>query len=87
MQNIDKKNIVIITDRKQVDIDGVECVTTLDDDHLFLETIQGPIVIEGTELKLENLDKINGRAIVVGKISSVIYVEKRNKNKGRMLFK
>lgn len=85
MQNIDKKHTVIITDRKQVDIDGVECVSTLDDDHLFLETAQGPIVIEGTDLKLENLEKANGKVMVVGKISAVIYVEKKNKNKGRML--
>ena len=86
MQNIDKKHTVLITDRKQVEIDGVECVSSLDDDHISMETTKGRIIVEGTDLKLENLEKANGNVIVIGNISSVLYVEKKNKNKGRMLF-
>ena len=86
MQNIDKKHTVLITDRKQVEIDGAECVSSLDDDHISMETTNGRIVVEGTDLKLENLEKTKGNVIIVGNISSVLYVEKRNKNKGRTLF-
>ena len=86
MQNIDKKHTVIITDRKQVDVDGVDCVSALDEDHILLETKDGQMVIEGADLKLENLEKSNGSVKVVGSVISVAYIEKKHKNKGRTLF-
>ena len=45
MQNIDKKQTVVITDRKQVEIDGAECVLALDEDHISLDTSLGKIVV------------------------------------------
>ena len=87
MQNVDKKHSVIITDRKQVDIDAVECVTSFDEESISLDTNNGTVVVEGGDLRLENLEKAKGTVTVIGNVSGVFYVEKRVKNKGRKFFK
>ena len=81
--NTEAQQRIIVTDRKQVDIEGVECITLLDNRQIAMDTRRGAIVIEGNDLRLENLEKTKGVLRVLGDILGVFYVEKRKKNKSR----
>jgi sporulation protein YabP len=83
MQNGEKKQNIIITDRQRAEISGVKFITLLDEERILLDTEMGDLMIEGKELKLENLEKNNGAVTLFGKIDGVFYIEKRRKNKGR----
>lgn len=83
MQNTENKQKIVITDRRQVDVEGVSFVTLVDEQQICIDTVKGALVVEGTDLKLENLEKAKGTVVVLGEIQGVYYVEKRHKNKGR----
>lgn len=86
MQNIENKQQVLIKDRSAVEIDGVKSVRRFDEQSILLDTGCGKMVVDGSELRIESLDKINGRIEITGKVMGVIYVDFKEKRKGRGLF-
>ena len=83
MQNSDTRQTMRIYERKQIEIECVEGILALDEDGAVLDTTVGTIAVEGLSLKIENFDKQSKSVSLVGEISGVYYVEKRNKRKGR----
>lgn len=79
-QNIDQ--VIMINGRKTVCIDKVLHIIFFDDQTLSVDTECGRIVVEGEELKVESLDKENGKIILNGIINGVFYSEERILKRG-----
>ena len=77
---------ISVIDRKSVEIDNVSSVRAFDEDGVLLDTPLGKISVEGSELKIENFEKVNAKILISGNIVGVFYLEKAQKKKGRGLF-
>ena len=71
---------VNIFDRKSITVDGVESILGFDDTYVSLSTKLGKMIIEGENLKVENLSKEDENIFVTGKINSVFYTEEKAKS-------
>ena len=78
---------IIITSRKDLNMQGVLKVENFDTEKIELETTMGNMVISGSDLHVEQLQLEEHKLIVRGQINSIAYVEssasrkqKRNKN-------
>lgn len=74
---------VLITDKNKVEIDSVNAVRAFDEDGVLLESSIGLISIEGRDLKIENFEKLTSKILITGNVYGVIYLENREKKKGR----
>lgn len=66
---------VILEEREQLVISGVEEVESFDESTIFLTTAQGCLEIQGEELHIEKLSLDGGDLKVDGDIDSVSYEE------------
>ena len=73
MNNESAKQTVILSDRCDLVIDNVQNIVSFDDSYISLDTICGLINIEGKELKVDSLQKENGKIHVTGDISGIFY--------------
>lgn len=80
MDNKDALGTINILNRKSVKVDGVECVNGFDENYVSLSTKLGKLVIEGHNLKIENLSKENENIYVSGTIDNVFYVDSKEKS-------
>lgn len=85
--NTESNHELIIKNRKYLEVDGIKFVSSLNEENVVLETDNVTIGIEGTSLKIENLEKNTGKIIIVGEINGVYYLEKSAKKRGRKLLK
>jgi len=81
-----EKQNLFLSDRRKIDIDGVEGVVGFDEDYVTLITSVGKLSIEGEELIIENLSKETGKISIKGKINAIIYSDKQVKKGFRGLF-
>ncbi len=75
--------------RKQLEISGVREVVSFDERGATILTEDGELSIEGTDIKISNLDTDSGRVSVGGRIDAMIYsADPTEKKKGfrRTLF-
>ena len=84
MQNTQK---ILITDKKSVEINSVSSVRSFDEDGVIIDTSLGLISVEGSELRIENFEKATSEILITGNIFGVVYLEKKEKRKGRVAFK
>ncbi len=70
---------LILKDRKTLVLNGVINVLDFSDLEMTIETVCGIIVIEGEEMKIENLSKDDRIINVVGKIDGFYYQKQREK--------
>ena len=69
----DKKQNLILTDRKRLEIDNVVNVDSFNDDYLEISTALGVIVVEGRMLKIEELRRDLSKIMVKGEIDGIFY--------------
>ena len=62
---------ISVIDRKSVEIDNVSSVRAFDEDGVLLDTPLGKISVEGSELKIENFEKVNAKILISGNIVGV----------------
>ena len=80
------KDIVIgshnvnITSRKNINITGVKKIENFDEHEFLLETNMGYLLIKGNNLEIIKLDTYQGDVSIKGKIDSLNYLEKGEKN-------
>ena len=70
-----------LENRKILSITGVNEVINFDEEKISLKTDLGPLLIKGSELKMNKLDVQNGEVIIGGFISNIDYLNKINKRK------
>ena len=76
------KQVLLIEDRRRVELNDVEAILSFEDDYITLMTSSGKLVIEGNDMKIVDLSKDTGRVSITGMVISVLYAEegKRKKN-------
>ena len=67
-----------LENRKILSITGVNEVINFDEEKISLKTDLGPLLIKGSELKMNKLDVQNGEVIIGGFISNIDYLNKKN---------
>lgn len=64
---------VVLEDRRELTISGVEEVASFDETSIFLTTVQGGLEVQGEELHIEKLSLDGGDLKVEGTINALIY--------------
>ena len=71
-----------ISDRKRIDISGVDEVLSYDDRTIILSVCGTRTVVEGEELKVTVLSVQDGEISAVGKVNAVVFEEATAVRKG-----
>ena len=70
---------VVLEDREQLTISGVEEVESFDENCIQLDTTLGALVIRGRGLHIDRIDDVNKEVSVTGEIVAMLYDETRFK--------
>ncbi len=76
---------LILSERKQLSLTGVDDVMNFDDKTVEISTELGMMTVEGDEIHIEKLDILKKELVLCGKISAIFYTDKTVK-KSRGLF-
>ncbi len=71
----------VLTDRKNVSINGVLDVVSFDEGCVTLSTHFGDMIIEGSELRIGVLDVDRGVVTLTGAINAMYYANREDKSK------
>ncbi len=77
MDDLYKKQEIILRDRTKLTISGIVDVTNFDEIGIILSSVNGEISIDGSELKILNLSSETGEIEISGKIGGIFYLEDR----------
>lgn len=86
---MDVKGEIILTDRKHLTVQAVECVEEFDEKKILLRTILGDLEIAGSDLSVIALDLENSKVEVEGRINMLKYQDSKGdkaKKKGKNIF-
>lgn len=72
---------LILKDRKLLELSGVKQIDSFDSKEFLLETAQGWMSVEGSDLTLGKLDTERGEVIIKGLVDSIRYLANRNSEK------
>ena len=64
---------IILEEREQLSVSGVEDVESFDESTILLHTAQGTLEIQGEELHIEKLSLDGGDLRVEGRVNALIY--------------
>ena len=73
---------VLLEERGQLVISGVEEVESFDESAIYLTTAQGPLEIQGEGLHIEKLSLDGGDLKVEGRVDALVYGEERRSRGG-----
>ena len=68
-----------LEERKKLTLTGATEVLRFDEEMAQLNTSQGTVIVQGTDLKLKTLSLEGGTVAITGKICAVIYEEPRQR--------
>ena len=71
---------VVLSERKNVVIEGVREVVRFDDCSVLMSTVQGALNVEGEELHIRTLSLETGHVEIEGKIDAAYYEDKTEKS-------
>ena len=71
---------VVIKDRKVMELTGVKQIDSFDSSEFLMETAQGWMLVQGTDLTLGKLDTERGDVIIRRLIESLSYVSNKKGN-------
>ena len=72
-------------ERKKLTLTGATEVLRFDEEMAQLNTSQGTIIVQGSDLKLKTLSLDGGTVSITGRICAIIYEEPRQRRFGRLL--
>ena len=82
MTESEKKQSILLKDRKTLDIDAVSDVISFEEDRVLLKTALGDLNIEGEGMRMTRLDLEKGLVSLEGRISALFYSEAAKSTKG-----
>ncbi|MBQ9992001.1 MAG: sporulation protein YabP [Firmicutes bacterium] len=77
-----KKQKLILQDRKSLALDGVNNIIAFDAEYVRLATVLGDLLIKGSDLSISSLVIERGELQVSGYIDSIAYFESGTMQKG-----
>lgn len=78
---------LVLRDRKIIEITGVKQIDSFDAKEFLLETTQGWMVIDGSDLVLGKLDTIKGEVVIQGLVDSIRYLANKRNEKESLVSK
>lgn len=75
------KQKIIITDKSRIEIGGVRAILEFDERFLRLDTVLGVLIIEGEEMRLEDMSHESGRVLVLGELCQLAFAGQRKRRK------
>ena len=79
----ESKRTLCLDDRKLLRLEGVKEVVSFDETGAVLITENGELTVEGTGIKISNLDTDRGEVEITGRIDAMIYsLELADKKRG-----
>ena len=82
-----ENHFITIENRETITLSRVSDVDAFDEETLWANLEEGGIEISGEKLNIEKLDLQDGMLIVTGRISAVMYTDRKAREKGRLLRK
>lgn len=82
-----ENHFVTIENREKITLSRVKDVDAFDEETLWANLEEGGIELSGEKLNIEKLDLQDGTLVVTGRISAVIYTDKKAREKGRLIRK
>ena len=76
---------IILEEREQLSISGVEEVESFDENTILLTTARGPLEIQGEGLHIEKLSLDGGDLKVEGRVNALLYEADRGSRSGGLL--
>lgn len=70
-----RRQNIILEERKHLLVSGVEEVTGFDEHYVHMHTVQGDLLVQGEELRVEKLSVESGELNIHGCITSMSYEE------------
>lgn len=70
---------LVLKDKKTLTLNGVVNILDFSELEMTIDTVFGTVVVEGEQMKIENLSKDDGIINVVGKIEGFYYKREREK--------
>ncbi len=71
--NNNKKHILILENRKQLNVSGVKDVSEFDDGKVIITTLNGLLTVDGEGLHINNFSQQTGELDLEGRVHSLIY--------------
>src|SRR5699024_7536610 len=81
-----KKHDIVMTNRKDVEINGVKKLNSFDSEEFLHETTMGYLMIRGKNLQMKNLNVEDGIVQNTGKVYDMNYVDEQHEEKAKGLF-
>lgn len=78
MENETSKNIILIKDRKVLELEGITKLDSFDSKEFLIETNMGYLHVTGSDLELGNMNMEKGILVIKGSIDGTRFI---NKNK------
>lgn len=82
-----ENHYITIENRERITLSRVKDVDAFDEETLWANLEEGGVEISGEKLNIEKLDLQDGSLVVTGRISAVMYTDKKAREKGRLLRK
>lgn len=76
MENEQGKSLIVIKDRKVLDLDGITKLDSFDSKEFLLDTTMGYLHVTGSDLELGNMNMEKGLITIKGNIDGVRFLNK-----------
>ena len=76
MENEQTRNLIVIRDRKTLDLEGITKLDSFDSKEFLLDTTLGYLHVTGSDLELGNMNMEKGLITIKGTIDSVHFMNK-----------
>ena len=80
-QNAREGHNVIITGREKIELTGVCEVISFDENTVVMQTLDGNLTVDGTEMNVTGLDLSNGQVTVSGRLVGLYYIGQKGKRR------
>ncbi len=70
-----QKQTLTVEERRQLRLNTVACVHRFDEEEVVLSAGGGRVLIEGRELKIEQLNKDSGEIVITGTVDGISFTD------------
>lgn len=74
-----ENHVVTIDNREKMTVTDISEIDSFDEEEIRASLKEGAMIIKGEKLHIQTLDLSEGKAVVTGTITSLIYVKVRDK--------
>ncbi len=74
-----RPHVLHMEGRERLTVSAVEEVMSFDEEELRLKTAMGPLLVRGSGLTVDRLDKTSGELAVRGRVAELVYLQDRER--------